>query len=284
LFVILAGIQEGVGKLLYVQHDHEHDTILDWLTPINYGPLQSDFLNRHKEGTGQWLLNSKEFQTWLSTAKQTLFCPGTPGTGKTIMTSIVVDYLSTKFENDTSISIAFLYCNFQRQQEQKLADLLASLLKQLVQQRPSIPKNVKSLYERHKEKRTRLAFNEILKELDSVVRLYSKVFIIIDALDEYQASVDDRRLFLRSIFNLQAHAHVNIFATSRFIPEIEQQFGKCKRIEIRAQHDDILRYLNGRIPQLLRSRVSEHRDLQDLVRKEVMKAVDGMYVHPPRNI
>jgi hypothetical protein len=62
--------------------------------------------------------------------------------------------------------------------------------------------------------------------------LYLKVFIIIDALDEYQASVDDRHLFLRSIFNLQAHAHVNIFATSRFIPEIEQQFEKCKRVEI----------------------------------------------------
>ncbi|KAH0547754.1 hypothetical protein FGG08_000011 [Glutinoglossum americanum] len=273
-----AGIQEGVGKLLHVQHDYEHGTILDWLTPIDYSPLQSDFLSRHKEGTGQWLLNSKEFQTWLSTAKQTLFCPGIPGAGKTIMTSIVVDYLSTKFENDINVSIAFLYCNFQRHQEQKLADLLASLLKQLVQQRPSIPKNVKSLYEHHREKRTRPLFDEILKELDSVVRLYSKVFIIIDALDEYQALGDDRRSFLRSIFNLQAQAHVNIFTTSRFIPEIEYQFEKFKRIEIRAQHGDILRYLNGRIPQLLRSRISEYRDLQDLIRKEVTKAADGMFL------
>ncbi|KAI9777778.1 MAG: hypothetical protein M1839_008573 [Geoglossum umbratile] len=276
--ILSADVQEGVDKLLYVQHDHEHGTILDWLTPIDYGPLQSDLLNRRKEGTGQWLLNSKEFQMWLSTAKQTLFCPGNPGAGKTIMTSIVVDYLSMKFENDNSVGIAFLYCNFQRQQEQKLADLLASLLKQLVQQQPSIPENVKSLYECHKEKRTCPSFDEILKELGSVVRLYSKVFIIIDALDEYQTLIDDRRLFLRSIFNLQAHAHVNIFTTSRFIPEIEQQFEKCKRMEIRAQHDDILRYLDGRIPYLLRSQISKYYELQVLIRREVVKAVDGMFL------
>jgi hypothetical protein len=147
-----------------------------------------------------------------------------------------------------------------------------------------MPENVKSLYENHKEKRTRPSFDEILKELGSVVRLYAKVFIIIDALDEYQASDESRRLFLRSIFNLQAQAHVNIFATSRFIPEIELQFEGCIRKEIRAQHDDILRYLDGRIPPLLRSQISKYHDLQDLVRRKVAKAIDGMYVRPPRNI
>jgi hypothetical protein len=71
---------------------------------------------------------------------------------------------------------------------------------------------------------------------------------------------------------------VNIFATSRFIPEIESQFEKCIWKEIRAQHDDILKYLDGRIPQLLRSQISKYRDLQDLIRGEVLNAVDGMYV------
>ena len=34
----MAGVQEGVGKLLDVQHHQEHETILEWLTPINYAP------------------------------------------------------------------------------------------------------------------------------------------------------------------------------------------------------------------------------------------------------
>ncbi|KND90235.1 hypothetical protein TOPH_05254, partial [Tolypocladium ophioglossoides CBS 100239] len=52
---------------LIAQKDVE---ILDWLTPIDYGPQHSDFLNRRQPGTGKWLLDSTEYQTWLDTAKQ----------------------------------------------------------------------------------------------------------------------------------------------------------------------------------------------------------------------
>ena len=65
------------------------------------------------------------------------------------MTSVVVDYLNKKFQNDASTGVAYLYCNFRRQQEQKPADVLKSLLKQLVQEQSSVPEDVKTLYERH---------------------------------------------------------------------------------------------------------------------------------------
>src|SRR3989440_1726345 len=123
----------------------ERGAIIDWLAAIDYGQQQSDFLSRRQEGTGQWLLDSDEFQEWLAQKKQTLFCPGIPGAGKTILTSIVVDYLDKKFQNDSSIGIAYVYCNFRQQLEVKPADLLASLLKQLVQEQPSVPESIKSL-------------------------------------------------------------------------------------------------------------------------------------------
>jgi Cdc6-like AAA superfamily ATPase len=265
------------------RHD-EHRTILDWLTPIDYAPQHNDFIGRRKEGTGEWLLESSEFQEWANQTNQTLFCPGIPGAGKTIITSIVVEHLWATFQKDTSVSIAYLYCNFQRRHEQKAAHLLINLLKQLVRERHTMPETIKSLYNLHKDKQSRPSLDEIVKELHSVVRLYSKVFIVVDALDECPASEDGRSRFLQNLFNLQAQTHVNIFATSRFIPEIEFQFEKCIRKEIRAQHDDIIKYLDGRIPQLLKSQISKYRDLQDLIRSEVLNAVDGMYVHPFRNI
>src|SRR5438045_2885380 len=89
------------------QDDQDHKKILDWLTPVNYASQQNDYLRRRQSGTGQWLLDSEEYQAWLKTSKQTLFCPGIPGAGKTILTSIVISDLCNKFHNDITIGIAY---------------------------------------------------------------------------------------------------------------------------------------------------------------------------------
>ena len=34
------------------QDDKEHREILDWLTPVDYGPQQSDYIKRRQLGTG----------------------------------------------------------------------------------------------------------------------------------------------------------------------------------------------------------------------------------------
>ena len=47
------------------------------------------------------------------------------------LTVRLLDKLTTGFSTDTTIGIAYIYCNFQRQEEQKIDDLLMSLLKQL---------------------------------------------------------------------------------------------------------------------------------------------------------
>jgi Cdc6-like AAA superfamily ATPase len=267
-----------VDRLNRRQDEQERRAIVDWITPIDHAAQHFDFISRQQKGTGQWLLNSDEFQAWLNTRKQTLFCPGIPGSGKTILTSIIVDYLERRFENDHSVRIAYLYCDFRRQQERSPSDLLASLLKQLVQERPSMPENVKSLYEHHKDKRIRPSSDEIVKVLHSTIRLYSRVFIIIDALDECHVS-NGRNKLLSEAFGLQIHAQVNLFETSRFVPEITSQFEGSISKEIRADDDDVLRYVDGRMPQLLRPQISKYPDFRNNIRTEVVQAVDGMYVY-----
>jgi hypothetical protein len=176
--------RDNTTKLVQHQDDQQSRTVLDWLTPVDYALQQSDFINRRQAGTGQWLIDSAEFKMWVKNDKQTLFCPGIPGAGKTILTSIVVEELTTRFRNDKSIGIAYLYCNFRRQDEQKAEELLASLVKQLAQSRSSLPESVKSLHDKHKDERTRPSFDEISRALQSVAVTYSRVIIVVDALDE----------------------------------------------------------------------------------------------------
>ncbi|KAM7188963.1 hypothetical protein V8F33_010297 [Rhypophila sp. PSN 637] len=126
---------------------------------------QIDFIKQRQSGTSQWLLKSPEFQEWLQGDRKTLFYPGIPGAGKTILTATVVEHLVNQFYNDPKIGISYIYCNFQRTEEQKLDDLLTSLLKQLAELLSSLPKAIIELHERYKMKRIRPSTNELLKAL-----------------------------------------------------------------------------------------------------------------------
>ena len=106
---------------------------------------------------------------------------------------------------------------------------------------------------------------------------YSRVFIIVDALDECQPFESYRTTFLTEIFNLQAKSRVNIFATSRIIPEITERFEGSVSLEIRASEPDVRRYVDGHISHLP-SFVGHRPDLQEEIKAEIVKAVNGMYV------
>ena len=267
--------RDDTTKLVRYQENHEQKEILDWLTPVDYFPQQHDFLKQRQAGTGQWLLDSAEFKSWTKTSKQTLFCPGIPGAGKTILTSIVVEELSARFQDDNNVIVAYIYCNFKRQFEQSLEDLLTSLLKQLAQGRPSLPESVRSLHDRHKAKKTRPSVDDISTALQSVAAEYLRVFVVIDALDECREQGGCRIQMLSRLFDLQNKCGINLFATSRFIPEIIEEFKQVLLLEIRATEQDVKKYIDGHITHLP-SFIRNRPDLQQEIKTEIVKAVDGM--------
>jgi hypothetical protein len=161
--------------------------------------------------------------------------------------------------------------------EQKAEELLASLVKQLAQSRSSLPESVKSLHDKHKDKRTRPSFDEISRALQSVAVTYSRVIIVVDALNECQASDGCRARLLSEIFGLKAKCGTNIFATSRFIPEITDKFEGSISLEIRASSEDVRRYLEGhmfRLPGF----VGRSPELQEEIKSKIIQSVQGMYV------
>lgn len=229
----------------------------------------------------------------MQTKSQTLFCPGIPGAGKTIIASIVVEHLQTDSQNnfrqetgeaikriDDNIGIAYLYCSFQRRQQQTLEDLLLSLLKQLSQQQFKFPHIVDDLYKTHRVRRTRPTVNEISSTLQSVAIMYSRIFIVMDALDECETSNQCRENLLSEIFKLQTKAGANLLVTSRLIPEIMDKFKEYPSLEIRAHDTDIIMFLEGNMSQLPQPCVQNNSKLQESIKNKISKAADGMLVYP----
>lgn len=267
-------------RRLFEQHDEqERKAICDWLSLLTFGAKQSDLISQRSEGTGQWLLTSVKYRGWERLPKQTLFCPGLPGAGKTIMLSIVVDRLMKMVQDNTTTAVAYLYCTYQPQQQHSPEDFFLCLLRQLTQQQ-KVSAEMQSFYNSHKTNGTNPSLSEILRVLESAIQHFSRVFFLVDALDEFHISNNrGQDTFVTGLLNLQAKTCLNLFITSRFIPEITSHFQASICEEIRAHDEDIISYVDGRVPQLLRSNIiqcAEYQEIKSMVRNAVANATDGM--------
>ena len=54
----------------------EERHLIDWLSPLDVTSKHFYARGRAQEGTGQWLLESVEFKTWLEIGGKVLWCPG----------------------------------------------------------------------------------------------------------------------------------------------------------------------------------------------------------------
>jgi Cdc6-like AAA superfamily ATPase len=236
----------------------------------------SDTIKRRHDGTGEWLLASTEYQTWINNKKKTMFCSGIPGAGKTVLTAIAIHDLCSQFQENPEVGIAYIFCNFQRHGEQTFEHLLLSLLKQLLQYRNPLPDFIRDFYRRRRDSKMRASINEILNLLEFVAATFPSTFILVDALDECQTADGCRMSFLTELFNLQKKANLNIFATSRYNEEIASMFRDCLSLSITASADDIKLYVGGQIRRVQSDIVDD--EIRDLIETEVLEAANGMYV------
>ncbi|KAI1177031.1 hypothetical protein F4777DRAFT_222673 [Nemania sp. FL0916] len=256
------------------------EKIFHWLTPFDYFSQQSDFIRRRQPGTGQWLLDSTEYRHWLSTKRETLFCPGIPGAGKTILASIVIENLLDLNSIDESVGICYIFLSTRRSHEQDLSHLMASLLKQLLQAKSTCLEKISLPYDRHKKNRTRPSLDELRGMLHSVASGFARIFVVVDALDECQIGDDDcRSRFISELLDLCSVAGVNILATSRPIPEITAKFDRAGAAvkEICASDDDIVKYLDEKL-STFPSFVSCDPLLQVTIKETIVERVKGMFL------
>jgi hypothetical protein len=132
-----------------------------------------------------------------------------------------------------------------------------------------ISDNVKSLYRHHHDRNIYPTLNELTRTLKVEIGTYTKVFIVVDALDECTETNGSRMKLLRALRSLAGP--VNLMVTSRDLPSIEQHFRDAQRLDIRATDEDVTKYVQSQLanhPGLVR--------LRDTITKKLVDKVGGM--------
>jgi hypothetical protein len=148
------------------------------------------------------------------------------------LSSAVIDTVNTKLTS-SKMGMAFLYCSYAEKMDQTIEELVGSLIQQLLLRQHVIPKDVLEFYNSHKRYNTPPDYAELSEHLRSLVSLFSKVYIIVDALDECDEGNKTRSSLLAQLRNLDRR--VQLFFTSRRLGDIENLLSGAVQFEIRAQ-------------------------------------------------
>jgi hypothetical protein len=176
-----------------------------------------------------------------------------------------VDHHRTEFKNE-NVGVACAYLHYKDMDIQSPATVLAGLWRQLIFRKPMPAGSpAHKLYQRHHGKDSVPSIDEVAAVLRSAFREYSKVYILIDALDE--CPEDARRTLLKHLAALSPSVSLLMTSRPNINPPDATFFPNLQDFEIRATEDDIRRYFDGRIqhgrwPQHLEARPELRREIE----------------------
>lgn len=189
--------------------------------------------------------------------------------------SIVVDYLQTRFKSD-DIATVCIYCNYKEKKEQDAQSLIASILKQLVQDCEVVSEDMKTQFTTHVKREAHLPPEDLTRVLHVEISRRHRVFLVVDALDECTEESSTRAELLDELKTLPEN--VNLLVTSRRISAIMNEFEGAESLEIYANDKDTTKYILGRIQRehRLARHVKADPGLQQAIINGIISKAQGM--------
>ncbi|KAK6863666.1 hypothetical protein PG995_000194 [Apiospora arundinis] len=202
---------------------------------------------KHYIGTTEWVFKTPQYQRWLYGESRVLLCFGKRGSGKTIVTSSIIEHI----QNDKSslgCTLLYLFVPSNGNGSLKTRTFLESILRQCIQGLEIIPKvvidNVRRL-------RSIGDFYTLFRQVTST---HQKLYILVDGLDEYD--VEDQQNAVKLLATLvSTHENIHLFLTSRadLREEIQRNFEELEQLPLdcEATYRDIEIYVQGFLDRAL---------------------------------
>jgi ankyrin repeat protein len=237
-----------------------------------------DVLNQVQPGTGKWLLTHAAFLHCLATpaTSQMLWLAGIPGSGKTSLASIVIDHLEREFKQ-SDVGIVYVFCDY-KDSTQTSDNLKRVILRQLLHQLDGLPREVEKLYQVHARRSTNPSSSELDDALRPTICLFTRLFLVIDGLDElselHGASDSLLKLCKELCPNIQA------LITSRWTVGLKDHIQRAAHVEVFAQDQDISTYLEHEIRSRSRLQLFVRKDpaFKDQIVGTILGNCKGMFL------
>ncbi|RXW19484.1 hypothetical protein EST38_g6375 [Candolleomyces aberdarensis] len=249
--------------------------ICKWLGDINFNSIYSESLSEGTEGTGMWFIRTQEFRRWAEVPE---ICNNhqlwLAGAGKTILSSIVINYLQN-LDQQNEIPVIFAYCRYS--EKYSATQIFSSLVKQFLQLDQSTSMQYISQYLLSREKEeSRPTNKQLLQVLSSIAATYERVFIVLDGLDE--AGESDRQQLLDGLNSLPSNMHLLIM--SRPLMSFEYLVPDAAFLDIQARNEDIERFVKKRIDEIptLRAVLRGKDTARDQLCAAIKKKSRGMFL------
>ncbi|KAK5661436.1 hypothetical protein OQA88_11337 [Cercophora sp. LCS_1] len=186
-------------------------------SPLKFHLKQHEYLEKAKESQtkgspnpGTWLFKIKRYIKWRDHSVRKLWIRGNYGAGKTILSSIIIDDLVRRYSTNRNFSCIYVYFDYREQRQQTYQHLLSSLLAQLLRLRDDVSPETKMIHKDWMANGIPPGPDEYIGMLKAEIKTFTRVFIVVDALDEALDGPPEHTMtnFVKALNQLPTNTHI----------------------------------------------------------------------------
>ncbi|KAL2809119.1 ankyrin repeat-containing domain protein [Aspergillus granulosus] len=274
-------VDEGVAHLLAHMNESERMGMLEWISPVPFGKHHDGVSEDRTPGTGDWLLKHRVYQNWEKKNSSLLFwLQGSPGTGKTYLTSSVIDRIKGQIATKNE-GFAFFYCRKGDESRSQPQSILQSFVRQLstnAMNPESVQSRLRDAVKEARENGTDFRLQQCKNHILSSLNIYAKSTLVIDALDECDPENRDALIEALNSFIRDSEKPVKIFISSRPDPSIATELERSPNVGIQASdnQDDIRKYLDIELDKQAK-KVAILKRMKGEIMSKLLERAQGMF-------